>query len=125
MCAFYSTEQLANAAEITLWTAQKHIRLGWLKAVKERGVKGYRVPAKEAKSWLAIHFPTVPVTKLDEPLPPKPEWRTPMYEADKAHLVRADGSTPCGVKASQWAAFDPEVAHKCKRCKGEENKKRK
>jgi hypothetical protein len=125
MCAFYSTEQLAHAAGVTACTIRKHFMRGWLKAEKRPGVKGNRVSERVAKSWLSIHFPTVPVAKLDEPLPPKPEWRTPMYEADKAHLVRADGSTPCGVKASQWAAFDPEVAHKCKRCKGEENKKRK
>jgi hypothetical protein len=125
MCAFYSTEQLAHAAGVQSRTVRDHLRFGWLRGEKAKGVNGWRVPVKEAKSWLAIHFPTVPVAKLDEPLPPKPEWRTPMYEADKAHLVRADGSTPCGVKASQWAPYDPEIAHKCKRCAGHDKKGKK
>jgi hypothetical protein len=127
MCAtFYSTEQLCHAAGITLWTVQKHIRLGWITAVKERGVKGYRVPAKVAKSWLAIHFPTVPVAKLDEPLPPKPEWKTPSFDWHTIHLKMPNGTTACGIMkpAIEWREPAP-TASQCFQCLGAERKLKK
>lgn len=51
-------DQVAKRVGRTSQTLRRHIRLGWLKAEKISGARGWRVKTKEAAKWADKYFGT-------------------------------------------------------------------
>lgn len=52
---FYTLDQLSKATGRTAQTLRLHIRQKWLRAVKIKGARGWRVAEADAKKWASKH----------------------------------------------------------------------
>jgi hypothetical protein len=69
MPRFFSVEQLASFTGRTPRAIRFHAEQGWLKAEpKMPGVRGLRFSERNARQWMARHYPTA---KLDVEFPRK------------------------------------------------------